>query len=165
MAEAGLSLGSNLGDRAQAIDAALRLLDESAEVRVTVRSRLYETAPWGDENQDAFLNACALVETELSPSDLLKLCLDIEKRLGRDRASGRRWGPRRIDIDLLFYDDVRLSEPELSLPHPHMFERAFVLVPLSEIAGARSVGGRGISVAASALDRSGVSLWDHSEAK
>jgi 2-amino-4-hydroxy-6-hydroxymethyldihydropteridine diphosphokinase len=165
MAEAGLSLGSNLGDRAQAIEAALRLLDESTDVRVTARSRLYQTAPWGDENQDAFLNACALVETELSPGDLLELCLDIEKQLGRDRATGRRWGPRRIDIDLLFYDDVRLSEPELSLPHPHLFERAFVLVPLREIAGARSVGGRAIGKSADALDKSGVSLWDQSETK
>jgi 2-amino-4-hydroxy-6-hydroxymethyldihydropteridine diphosphokinase len=165
MAEAGLSLGSNLGDRAQAIEAALRFLDESGDVRVMSGSRLYQTAPWGDQNQDAFLNACALVETELSPRDLLDLCLDIERRLGRDRASGRRWGPRRLDIDLLFYDDVGLSEPELTLPHPHLFERAFVLVPLSEIAGARSIGGRSVAQAADAVDKSGVTVWDQPETK
>jgi 2-amino-4-hydroxy-6-hydroxymethyldihydropteridine diphosphokinase len=165
MAEAGLSLGSNLGDRADAIEAALELLGTSPGVTLLTRSRLYRTAPWGDENQEDFLNACALVETALAPRDLLTLCLDIEKKLGRDRATGRRWGPRRIDIDVLFYDEVRMAEPELSLPHPQMFERAFVLVPLSEIAGARSVAGRNIHEAAEKLDRSGVSLWDQAETK
>jgi 2-amino-4-hydroxy-6-hydroxymethyldihydropteridine diphosphokinase len=165
MAEAGLSLGSNLGDRAGAIEAALKLLGENRGITLLARSRLYRTAPWGDENQEDFLNACALVETTLAPRDLLTLCLDIEKKLGRDRATGRRWGPRRIDIDVLFYDEVRMAEPELSLPHPHMFERAFVLVPLSEIAGARSVAGRNIHEAATMLDRSGVSLWDQAEMK
>lgn len=165
MAEAGLSLGSNLGDRAEVIEAALGLLDESAGVRLLARSRLYRTKPWGDENQDDFLNACAVVETSLTPHELLSLCLDVEKRLGRDRTTSRRWGPRRIDIDLLFYDDVELAEPELRLPHPHMFERAFVLVPLSEIAGDREVAGRSIADAAETLDRSGVFLWDQAETK
>lgn len=165
MAEAGLSLGSNLGDRAGAIAAALELLSQSPGVTLLARSRLYRTAPWGDENQEDFLNACALVETALAPRELLNLCLDIEKKLGRDRAKSRRWGPREIDIDLLFYGDVRLAEPELSLPHPHMFERAFVLVPLCEIAGGRSVAGRGIADAAEKLDRSGVSVWDQAETK
>jgi 2-amino-4-hydroxy-6-hydroxymethyldihydropteridine diphosphokinase len=160
MAEAGLSLGSNLGDRAGTIEAALKLLGNPPGIALLSRSRLYRTAPWGDENQEDFLNACALVETDLPPHDLLAICLDIEKRLGRDRAKSRRWGPREIDIDLLYYDDVHLAEPELSLPHPHMFERAFVLVPLSEIAGTRIVAGRSIAEAAKTLDRSGVSLWD-----
>lgn len=165
MAEAGLSLGSNLGDRAEAIENALRLLSENPGVTLLARSRLYRTAPWGDENQEDFLNACALVETNLSPHDLLKLCLDVERQLGRDRAKSRRWGPREIDIDVLFYDEVKLSEPELTLPHPHMFERAFVLVPLSDIAGTRNVAGSSINEAMRKLDRSGVSLWDQSATK
>jgi 2-amino-4-hydroxy-6-hydroxymethyldihydropteridine diphosphokinase len=165
MAEAGLSLGSNLGDRAEAIEAALRLLNESAGVTLLARSRLYRTKPWGDENQDDFLNACALVETTLTPHELLTLCLDIERRLGRDRTTGRRWGPRRIDIDLLFHGEAKLAEPDLLLPHPRMFERAFVLVPLSEIAGERVVAGRSIADAAEKLDRSGVFLWDQAETK
>ncbi|BCJ90258.1 2-amino-4-hydroxy-6-hydroxymethyldihydropteridine diphosphokinase [Terrihabitans soli] len=158
-------MGSNLGDRAEAINDALRLLEKSPSVKLVSRSRLYETPPWGDENQDAFLNACALIETDLPPHDLLRLCLDIERRLGRDRTTSRRWGPRRIDLDLLFYGDERIADNELTLPHPHLFERAFVLVPLSEIAGARSISGRNVNEAADALDRSGVSLWDQSVTK
>lgn len=165
MAEAGLSLGSNLGDRAEAIEAALRRLDDSADVKVTARSRLYQTAPWGDENQDAFLNACTLVETDLLPVELLDLCLDIERQLGRDRATGRRWGPRKIDIDVLFYDQVSVASEKLTLPHPHMFARAFVLVPLSEIAGERSIGGRKIGDVADTLDRTGVNVWDQAGTK
>jgi 2-amino-4-hydroxy-6-hydroxymethyldihydropteridine diphosphokinase len=165
MAEAGLSLGSNLGDRAEAIEAALCLLAANTDVKIVARSRLYQTEPWGVEDQNAFLNACALVETSLAPVELLDLCLDVEKQLGRDRATGRRWGPRRIDIDVLFYDQVKLTGAKLTLPHPHMFERAFVLVPLSEIAGDRQISGRKIGEAADALDRSGVRVWDHSETR
>jgi 2-amino-4-hydroxy-6-hydroxymethyldihydropteridine diphosphokinase len=160
MAEAGLSLGSNLGDRTDAILAALRLLHANADVKIIARSHLYQTAPWGDENQDAFLNACVVVKTSLKPMELLDLCLDVERRLGRDRSTGRRWGPRRIDIDILFYDQISQSDETLTLPHPRMFERAFVLVPLSEIAHGHSVNGRNIGDAADALDRSGVDLWD-----
>jgi 2-amino-4-hydroxy-6-hydroxymethyldihydropteridine diphosphokinase len=160
MAEAGLGLGSNLGDKAAAIESALRLLAENPKVRIVSRSRLYRTEPWGDTNQDFFLNACALVETALPPHELLALCLDTEKRLGRDRGEARRWGPRAIDIDVLFYGDLRLADAELTLPHPHMFERAFVLVPLSEIAGARVIHGRTIGKAAKTAGSEGVSIWD-----
>lgn len=160
MAEAGISLGSNIGDKASSIEAALSALDCCAGIRVVKRSRLYRTEPWGEPDQDWFLNACAVIDTSLSPPDLLQRCLDIETTLGRDRRGGRRWGPRAIDLDLLFYDDITLSEPSLALPHPHIFDRAFVLVPLSEVAGSRSVNGRSIAAAMQAIDRSGVSLWD-----
>jgi 2-amino-4-hydroxy-6-hydroxymethyldihydropteridine diphosphokinase len=163
MAEAGLSLGSNLGDRAGAILAALRLLDRHAGIKVTARSRLYETAPWGDANQDPFLNACALVETSLNPHDLLDLCLDVEKQLGRDRAKSRRWGPREIDIDVLFYDRIELSGATLTLPHPHLFDRAFVLVPLGDIAPTRTIGNRVVGDAANAIDKTGIAAWDQAE--
>ena len=160
MAEAGISLGSNLGDKAAAIERALQELGRSPDIRIVRRSRLYVTEPWGNEHQDNFLNACALVDTALSPQALLRRCLDIETELGRDRSSGRKWGPRTIDLDLLFYDIVTLSGPSLTLPHPHMFERAFVLVPLNEIAGDRSINGRSIAAGVQAIDRSGVALWD-----
>jgi 2-amino-4-hydroxy-6-hydroxymethyldihydropteridine diphosphokinase len=159
MAEAGISLGSNLGDKAATIERAVEALGHSPDIRLIRRSRLYRTEPWGDANQDWFLNACVLVETALSPQELLRRCLDIETTLGRDRSSGRRWGPRAIDLDLLFYDGITLSEPSLTLPHPHMFERAFVLVPLNEIAGDRSINGRSVAAGLQAIDRSGVTLW------
>ena len=160
MAEAGLSLGSNLGDKAAAIEAALRRLGETPGVELVRRSRLYRTEPWGDADQDWFLNACAIVETDLSPRALLDISLALETSLGRDRAQSRRWGPRAIDIDVLFYGNLELAEPGLILPHPHLFERAFVLVPLSEIAADREVKGRRIDEAARTIGANGVELWD-----
>jgi 2-amino-4-hydroxy-6-hydroxymethyldihydropteridine diphosphokinase len=160
MAEAGLSLGSNLGDKARTIETALRRLDETPGIAVLDRSRLYRTEPWGDADQDWFLNACAILETDLSPRELLDICLALETALGRDRAQSRKWGPRPIDIDVLFYGDVELAEPGLILPHPHMFERAFVLVPLSEIAADRKVKGMRIGEVARTADKAGVELWD-----
>jgi 2-amino-4-hydroxy-6-hydroxymethyldihydropteridine diphosphokinase len=159
MAEAGLSLGSNLGDKAAMVDAALNRLDGSAGVKVLRRSHFYRTEPWGDPDQDWFLNACAIVETDLPPQALLRRCLDIETELGRDRAKSRKWGPRPIDIDVLFHGNAEIAEPGLILPHPHLFERGFVLIPLNEIAGDRVIGGRTISDAASAVDAAGVFLW------
>ncbi len=158
MADAALSLGSNQGDKKDAIESALSLIGEHPDTDVLVRSRLYRTVPWGDTEQDWFVNACAIVRTSLSPRALLDLCLSIEARLGRDRAQSRRWGPRPIDIDVLFYDDIAVEEPGLILPHPHLFERAFVLVPLAEIDPDRVLAGRRIAEAAAALDASDVVL-------
>ena len=160
MPEAALSLGSNLGDKAGAIEDALQSLGESDDIRLLRRSRLYRTEPWGDADQDWFLNACALIETGLSPQALLECCLAIETSLGRDRTKSRRWGPRPIDIDLLFYGDVVLSEPRLTLPHPHMLERAFVLVPLNEVAPDAHIRDQRIKDALRGLDTSGVRLWE-----
>jgi 2-amino-4-hydroxy-6-hydroxymethyldihydropteridine diphosphokinase len=160
MAEAGLSLGSNLGDKAAAIEAALQRLGETPGIEIVRRSRLYRTEPWGDADQDWFVNACAIVETELAPRTLLDICLALETALGRDRAQSRRWGPRPIDIDMLFYEDLEIAEPGLILPHPRMFERAFVLVPLSEIAADREIQSRRIGEAARTIDATGVVLWD-----
>lgn len=155
MTEAAIGLGSNLGDRAAIIAAALAGLD-GAGVRVTARSALYETAPWGDTDQGPFLNACALVETALAPRALLARCLAIERDLGRARDKARRWGPRAIDLDILYHGAARIAQDGLVIPHPRLFERAFVLVPLAEIAGDRVVAGRRIADAARAIDRSGV---------
>jgi len=141
MAKAALSLGSNLGDKRGNIARALSALDRGG-ARVVARSADFRTEPWGPVAQDWFVNACALVETDLSPEDLLALCLRIEHELGRVRET--KWGPRAIDIDILTYDDLEIVTPALTLPHPYAAERAFVLVPLVEVAPDLRLGGRRI---------------------
>ena len=128
---AALGLGSNIGDTRANLDAALAGLSDSGPVRVIARSSDYRTPPWGPVPQDDYRNACALVETTLSPRALLDLCLSVERALGRVRDV--RWGPRLIDIDVLVYGEEKVEEEGLSIPHPRMAERAFVLVPLAEI--------------------------------
>lgn len=127
-----LGLGSNLGDRGNAIHAALRALHEPPTVEVVRRSSFYETAPVGIENQPDFLNAVTEIRTTLSAQELLVRILRLEHGMGRVRTE--RWGPRVIDIDILLYGDRTLAESELTVPHPRMAERAFVLQPLAEIA-------------------------------
>ena len=106
-------------------------------MRLTARSSDYRTPPWGVKDQPPFVNLSIAVETSLPPRALLARAQAVERALGRERAKERRWGPRTIDIDLLAYDDIVLNEPDLTLPHPRLFERAFVLVPLAEIAAER----------------------------
>lgn len=153
MADVLLGLGGNVGDVAATITSALDRLGD-AGIHIVARSSLYRTAPWGKTDQPAFVNACARVKTTLSPRTLLERILAIELALGRQR--GERWGPRRIDIDMLDYDGLALDEPGLTLPHPHLVERAFVLVPLAEIAPDRIVAGRPVREWAAAIDASGV---------
>ncbi|HEX5274222.1 MAG TPA: 2-amino-4-hydroxy-6-hydroxymethyldihydropteridine diphosphokinase [Candidatus Rubrimentiphilum sp.] len=129
MARAGIGLGSNLGDPAANVRAAIDALSEVGTI--TSRSQLYRTKPWGRTDQPDFCNAAAIVETRLGPRELLEQLKALEVRLGR--TPSERWGPRAIDFDILFYDDVSLNEPGLQLPHPRLLERAFVLVPLAEI--------------------------------
>ncbi len=131
MKVAYIGLGSNLGDREDNLRAALERLAEFGRVRV---SSLRETEPVGVTDQPRFLNAAAELVTELSPQDLLARLLEIERELGRDRARERRWGPRTIDLDLLLYGDQVLDEPGLTVPHPRLDERRFVLEPLHELA-------------------------------
>jgi 2-amino-4-hydroxy-6-hydroxymethyldihydropteridine diphosphokinase len=126
-----LSLGANLGDRAGNLAAGLQRLRE-AGVRVERMSSLYETAPVGGPEQPAYLNLVARVTTDLGPRELLRLALAVETRLGRVRTV--RWGPRTLDIDLLLYEGACAHDAELTLPHPRLTERQFVLVPLAEIA-------------------------------
>lgn len=132
MAEAYLGLGGNLGDREALLKVAIADLRAAPGVRVLRVSSLYETPPWGPVPQGPYLNACAAIETSLAPRALLDLCLAIERMHGRERLV--RWGPRTLDIDLLTYGDATIDEPGLIVPHPRMSERAFVLVPLAEIA-------------------------------
>jgi 2-amino-4-hydroxy-6-hydroxymethyldihydropteridine diphosphokinase len=130
MATVYLGLGSNLGNRARSIYRALRLLGSC--VRLGKISSLYETEPVGLAEQPWFLNLVCCGETDLSPEALLNLAKTIERQMGRKR--GVRFGPRLIDIDILLYDDLVLSTPQLEIPHPRLHERAFVLIPLSEVA-------------------------------
>lgn len=130
MAIAYLSLGSNLGHREANIKSALKMLGQ--EARILKVSSLYETEPVGYKDQPWFLNCACSVETDLSPQALLKFAKAIERKLGRKPT--RRFGPRPIDIDILFYDGLVLDSPDLTIPHPRLAERAFVLVPLKEIA-------------------------------
>lgn len=156
MAEAFLALGGNLGDVHSTFDRAIAMLCDGVEVRLVARSSDYRTPPWGTVDQPAFRNAVIEVATSLSPHELLSRALSCERALGRDRTHERRWGPRPIDIDILAYDDVELHDAELTLPHPHLFERAFVLVPLAEIAPDRLIAGIRVRDALSRIDVSGI---------
>ncbi|MFB9324327.1 2-amino-4-hydroxy-6-hydroxymethyldihydropteridine diphosphokinase [Paenibacillus aurantiacus] len=126
-----IALGSNMGNRDQLLVRALNLLNDRPDIDVLRVSGLYETDPVGYTDQPPFLNMAAALSTSLEPVALLRGMLAIEADLGRKRDI--RWGPRTIDLDLLLYDDVRMDEQELTLPHPRMLERAFVLVPLRDV--------------------------------
>lgn len=126
-----LSLGSNLGDRAEYLRAAREALSALPATRVVAFSRIYETAPQDHEDQGAFLNQVVCLETRLRPTDLLCQCQRIEREHGRVRTL--RFGPRTLDIDILLFQDEESDDPELTLPHPRMVKRAFVLVPLAEV--------------------------------
>ena len=128
-----VGLGGNLGDAHTRVRAAFDALALIPSTRMARRSRLYRTAPWGIADQPDFINAVAELETRLEPRRLLDALLAIERANGRERGA-QRWGPRTLDLDLLAYADLRLDEAGLSLPHPHIGERAFVLLPLAELA-------------------------------
>lgn len=149
-----LSLGGNLGDPAAAMGAALRVIDASPRARVTAVSSLYRTPPWGKLDQPDFLNAAAEIETTLQPRALLDLCLSVEKGLKRER--GERWGPRLIDLDILLFGDRKIDEAGLEIPHPRMGGRAFVLVPLAEIAPGLRIDADPIADCVARLDRAGI---------
>lgn len=135
MVQAYLGLGSNIGDRKQQLLKAIDLIGNIKGIKVTKQSSIYETAPIGYTDQPNFLNLCLEIETELSPQQLLKHCLDIEQQLHRVREI--RWGPRTLDIDILLYSDNIIETDNLSIPHPRMQERAFVLIPLNDIASGK----------------------------
>jgi 2-amino-4-hydroxy-6-hydroxymethyldihydropteridine diphosphokinase len=126
-----IALGSNLGDSRTTLETALELLEQAAGITLQARSHWYETQAVGPPQPD-YLNGCALLDVTLSPHDLLHVLLQLETRLGRVRRE--RWGPRTLDLDLLLFGNQILDCPTLQIPHPHLHERAFVLVPLAEIA-------------------------------
>ena len=153
-----LGLGGNLGDPAASMGAALRMLDADAMTEVVSVSSLYRTPPWGKTDQDWFFNACALVETLLSPEDLLDACLGIEREMKRERLE--RWGPRTIDIDVLTFERVEQRGERLELPHPRMTGRGFVLMPLADIAPDLTVEGRPVQDWLQEADVAGIEVAD-----
>lgn len=155
-ARAWLAFGGNLGDRRALVARAIAMLCDTPGIRLLARSSDYKTAPWGKTDQPAFINACIAVETALAPRALLARAQEIEQALGRDRTVETRWGPRNADIDIIAYAGVTMSAPELTLPHPRLFERAFVLIPLAEIAPDLVVAGRRVGDAAAEIDAAGI---------
>ncbi len=143
--QAAIGLGGNLGDVVATLRSALRSLSALEHTQVIAVSRVYRTPAWGVTAQPAFMNAAATVATSLSPQRLLCELLAIEAAHGRVRAAdgADRWGPRTLDLDLLLHGDAVLDVPGLHLPHPHLHERAFVLVPLAEIAADWDIPGHG----------------------
>jgi 2-amino-4-hydroxy-6-hydroxymethyldihydropteridine diphosphokinase len=138
-----VGLGANLGDRAAMLRAALEQLAAEPGLEVAAVSAFRETDPVGVVNQPRFLNAAAAVETDLSARELLERLLGVERRLGRTRIEGPRFGPRTIDLDLLLYGDEQLDEPGLEVPHPRLHERLFALEPLAELEPELVIPGRG----------------------
>jgi 2-amino-4-hydroxy-6-hydroxymethyldihydropteridine diphosphokinase len=156
MAEALIALGGNLGDVRATLGRAIEMLCASGAVQLRARSSDYRTAPWGVTDQPPFVNLCIAVTTSLAPQTLLARAQAVERALGRDRSQERHWGPRSVDLDILDYDARAIDEPGLTLPHPRLLERAFVLVPLAEIAPDRVISGVAIRDAVQRVDTSGV---------
>jgi len=156
--EVGLGLGGNVGDPVRSIGAAIDALKTRDVVDIRAVSSIYRTAPWGGVPQPDYANACAIGSTRLPPIDLLEAIKSIERDLGRVETV--RWGPRVIDIDILFYGEASLEGERLTLPHKEVLRRAFVLVPLAEIAPERSISGVRVIDAARALGAEGVRRWD-----
>ncbi|MDS3947915.1 2-amino-4-hydroxy-6-hydroxymethyldihydropteridine diphosphokinase [Staphylococcus epidermidis] len=132
MVKAYLGLGSNIGNRELQLNETIKILHAYQGIQVTQVSHIYETEPVGYTNQPKFLNLCIEIETELNPQSLLKCCLATEQQLHRKREI--RWGPRTLDVDILLFGDQIIEQDNLSVPHPRMKERSFVLIPLNDIA-------------------------------
>jgi 2-amino-4-hydroxy-6-hydroxymethyldihydropteridine diphosphokinase len=156
MVEALLGLGGNLGDVQSTLDRAVAIFCDGHDVRIVARSSDYRTAPWGVTDQPPFVNLALVVDTTLTPRALLDRALSVEAMFGRDRAREQRWGPRILDIDIIAFDGLEMNENGLTLPHPRLFERAFVLAPLAEIVPDRKIKGIAIKDALGKLDASGV---------
>lgn len=156
MAHALIALGGNIGDVRATFQKAIASICGMTQAALLARSSDYATPPWGDVDQAPFINACIEIDTALDPHALLFALQKIEAKFGRDRAKERRWGPRTLDLDLIAYDDVSIEKPELTLPHPRWFERAFVLVPLIEIAPDRLIAGRSVASALAKLSTEGI---------
>lgn len=129
MHAAAIAIGSNLGNSVEIVRIAISALRQTGDL--TAVSQLYRSEPWGEANQPHFINAVALISTALGPRELLRALQGIEREMGRTPTY--KWGPRTIDLDIVYYDDIKIDEPDLKIPHPHFRERSFVLVPLAEI--------------------------------
>lgn len=156
MAEAFIALGGNVGDVRSTFDKAVAMLCDGEAVRLTARSSDYRTPPWGVTDQPPFINAVIAVTTTLEPHALLARAQACERAFGRDRSREQHWGPRTLDLDLLACDDRVINDAALTLPHPRLLERAFVLVPLAEIAPDRVIRGQRVRDALARVDASGI---------
>lgn len=156
MAEALIALGGNVGRVRETLCRAIAVLCDGTTIRLIARSSDYRTPPVGVTDQPPFVNCAIVATTELSPPALLARAQVIERQFGRDRSQERRWGPRTMDIDLIDYDGLKLDTLELKLPHPRALERAFVLLPLAEIAPERRIAGVHIGDALTRVDRTGI---------
>ncbi len=156
-----IALGSNIGDRASYLEQAIALMNDHNDIRVIKRSSIYETEPVGYVDQQSFLNMVIHVQTSFNPRELLEVTQSIERECGRKRDV--RWGPRTIDLDILLFDQENMEMENLSIPHPRMWERAFVIVPLIELEPTLYVEQRGQSIKEvydELLDKEGVMLWN-----
>jgi 2-amino-4-hydroxy-6-hydroxymethyldihydropteridine diphosphokinase len=156
VASALIALGGNVGDVRAAFSSAIPQICDKAAARLVTRSSDYATPPWGEERQPPFVNACIEIETALAPHALLDVLHEVERAHGRDRSQEKRYGPRTLDLDLLAWDDRALDTPTLTLPHPRLFERAFVLVPLAEIAPDRLIAGHTAQEALTTVSADGI---------
>jgi 2-amino-4-hydroxy-6-hydroxymethyldihydropteridine diphosphokinase len=156
--EVGLGLGGNIGDPVGSIHAALEALGRRDIIAIRAVSSLYRTAPWGGVVQPDYANACAIGVTRLQPLDLLDAIKTIERDLGRVETT--RWGPRIIDIDILYYGEAALTDERLTLPHKELLRRAFVLIPLAEIAPEVMISGVRVVDAARSVGDEGVRKWE-----
>ena len=153
--DATLGLGSNMGDKAGNIAHAITLLTADGTIKLVKRSRDYASPPWGIVEQEPFVNACISVTTKLTPHELLGRCQKVENDMGRVRH--QKWGPRVIDVDVLTYQDAQLSGPDLIIPHAYIAERAFVLLPLRELAPDLKINGATLDDLIAKIDTTGVS--------
>ena len=156
MPEALVALGGNVGDVRATLRKAVEIFCDGDEVWLRKRSSDYKTPPWGVTDQPPFINAAISVGTGLEPRALLARAHAVERIFGRNRENEERWGPRTLDIDLIAYNDLTLNEPDLILPHPRLFERAFVLVPLAEIVPDRVIGRMLVKDAVQIADKTGI---------
>lgn len=131
MNKAYLGLGTNMGNRENYLRKAVEIINNNQEIKILKVSKVYETKAWGLKEQGDFLNLCVEIETELNPQELLEVCHKVEEELNRVRTI--RWGPRTIDVDILFFNDMLSLDENLTLPHPRIKERAFVLIPLMDL--------------------------------
>ena len=155
MTEIGLGFGSNVGDKVANLHRAMERVFATGEIRFLAASSVWRTAPWGYVDQDWFANACAVGETDMSPEEALGFTQSVEEELGREKTF--RWGPRVIDVDILYLGDAKVASARLIVPHKEMFNRAFVLAPLAEIRPELVLDGKSIRDAATAAGSAGLS--------
>jgi 2-amino-4-hydroxy-6-hydroxymethyldihydropteridine diphosphokinase len=159
MAEVYLGLGSNVGNRIAQLAHARDAISKTAG-KIQAASSIYDTAPWGPIPQDNYLNQVILISSELAPRDLLAALHEIERAAGRDRANEVRYGPRTLDLDILIHGDKAVQEEGLTIPHPRITERAFVLVPLAEIAPGLVLDGTPVRELLDRIDSKSVARYD-----